>query len=184
MLKIDILWEYIHVKIGNKINNNSFDKKKSWRMFNVISKRYNLVNDVLSLGIHHSWRKRLIKNVPQKNNLHMLDVATGTGDVVFSVLKYKHDTVERIIGCDLAEEMMLVGKRKLSKKKYSKKASFVVGDACDLPFEDNSFDAVSISFGIRNVPDYEKALSEMRRVLKPEGKLLVLEFSLPENMVF
>ncbi|RAP36458.1 bifunctional demethylmenaquinone methyltransferase/2-methoxy-6-polyprenyl-1,4-benzoquinol methylase UbiE [Candidatus Marinamargulisbacteria bacterium SCGC AAA071-K20] len=155
-----------------------FSKNKSWEMFNEISHRYDFLNHVLSLGIDKYWRKVLIKSLPVKNNLSIIDVATGTGDVLFSLHKHYKGTISSAIGIDLAEGML--DKAKVKLKKYTYDITFKVGDAQKLPFEESSVDSLTISFGIRNVPDYKKGISELYRVCKPQGKVLILEFSIPK----
>ena len=156
-------------------------KQQSWQMFNVIARRYEVVNDVLSLGIHRLWRQELVKQLPRKKNLSMLDCATGTGSIVFAVMDKCSQWVNQLIGSDLSEGMMAVAKERLKIKPYHQKVSFQVADACHLPMKDLSFDVVSMAFGIRNVPDYKKCLSEIYRVLQPSGKAMILEFSIPRN---
>ena len=127
-------------------------KNKSWEMFNEISHRYDLLNHVLSLGIDHYWRKVLIKKLPLKTDLSMIDVATGTGDVLFSLFKHYKGTIASAKGVDLAEGMLEKAKEKLKNTPHD--IHFLRADAQNLPFKSESIDALTISFGIRNIPDY------------------------------
>jgi len=141
-------------------------------MFNSIAKSYDLVNRILSFGIDKQWRKKAILEsleLINKENISVLDVACGTGDMIESFLKYKNDI--NIIGLDPSKEMLKIAKEKLPNIK------FIQGYATDLPFENNTFDIVSISFGIRNVVDTQKAIEEFYRVLNKKGILLILEFT-------
>jgi len=141
-------------------------------MFDSIAKSYDLVNRILSFGIDKQWRKKAILEsleLINKENISVLDVACGTGDMIESFLKYKNDI--NIIGLDPSKEMLKIAKEKLPNIK------FIQGYATDLPFENNTFDIVSISFGIRNVIETQKAIEEFYRVLKPNGILLILEFT-------
>ena len=143
-------------------------------MFASISAKYDLANDVLSLGIHRLWRKRACKLLGKIQGATLLDVATGTGDFA-CVLKNAVGPEGAVTGVDFVPEMI-----ELAKGKYSSKdIDFQVADAMSLPFEDESFDVVTISFGIRNVDDTSLALKEFLRVLKPSGRICVLEFGTP-----
>jgi demethylmenaquinone methyltransferase / 2-methoxy-6-polyprenyl-1,4-benzoquinol methylase len=153
-------------------------KNKSWEMFNEISHRYDLLNHVLSMGIDYYWRKILINALPVKKELTIIDVATGTGDVLFSLFKHYKGTISSAKGVDLSDGMLGKAKEKLKKTSYD--IQFLHEDAQNLSFPDKFVDALSISFGIRNVPDYKKGISELYRVCKPGGKVLVLEFSIPQ----
>lgn len=161
------------------ISDESPSRENVWQMFDRISGRYDLLNHLLSAGQDIRWRRRIRKFLPPGNNLRLLDIATGTGDQLFSLLK---DTrIEQGTGIDLAEEMLKIGQRKAIKKELTDRVEFSRGDACDLQFPANKFDVATISFGIRNVTDLNKALAEMYRVLKHNGRLIILEFSLPES---
>jgi demethylmenaquinone methyltransferase / 2-methoxy-6-polyprenyl-1,4-benzoquinol methylase len=151
-------------------------KKETYKMFDLIASRYDLLNRILSFGIDKWWRYRLGYQLPKQGNLSILDIATGTGDVGVSFLKHQGKRITKIVGVDLSEEMLAKAQEKIVK---IDKMTVKVGDATALPIEDNSVDATSIAFGIRNVPDVSQALSEMCRVLKPGGVSLILEFSMP-----
>lgn len=159
-------------------------KKETWKMFDLIASRYDLLNRVLSFGIDVWWRYRLGFYLPVTTSPQtVLDIATGTGDVGLSLLRNHPKRVGSVIGVDLAEEMLEKASEKINKRNVSN-MSVKVGDATNLPIEADSVDATTISFGIRNVPDVPKALEEMKRVIKPGGRALVLEFSLPKFFLF
>lgn len=171
-------------KKDNPIDQEYIDKKVSWKIFDKISEKYDLLNKVLSLGIDRQWRKVMISHFPKEKLLHCLDIATGTGDICFMFYrKCKHRMVS-ITGIDLSEKMLKEAEKKRKKKYPRAPIRFQKGDACDLKgINNNEYDVVSIAFGIRNVPDVDKALSEMYRVLRKKGRLLILEFSLPQNRI-
>lgn len=148
-------------------------------MFNDISDTYDKVNSILSLGIHKIWRKSLIKQLPKNKEHHLLDLATGTGDVLIEALKKKRTRFAT--GADLAQKMIEIGEQKLMRTRFAAQGCFCIADARELPFKAHTFDSVSISFGIRNVQDPLEGLKEMHRVLKDNGQALILEFSLPKN---
>jgi len=135
----------------------------------------------LSFGQDIIWRKKLWKHLPKKNNMDILDIATGTGDLIFSIPKKQLKKIDAITGIDFAEKMIEISKKKAKTKKFPKPILFTTGDATQIPFPDQSMDVCSISFGIRNVENLQKSLMEMLRILKPNGKALFLEFSLPKN---
>lgn len=161
---------------------NTPDDKKSQvaQMFDNISKRYDFLNDVLSLGIHKSWRKKCVKKLKSLKPLHILDVATGTGDFAIACTSLKPD---KITGIDISEGMLRVGREKISKKGLTQKITLQQGNAETVNFADSSFDAIVVGFGVRNFEHLEPGLSNLLRVLKPGGKLIVLEFSYPTNPV-
>lgn len=143
-------------------------------MFSYISKTYDLLNHVLSFNIDKSWRKAAISYISGQN---VLDVATGTADIALAI--NKSDPQKKVIGIDISLGMLKIAKEKTK----SKGIMLACADALNLPFRDNSFDNVIISFGIRNIKNKIQALYEFKRVLKPSGKLLVLEFSKPKNQL-
>lgn len=145
-------------------------------MFNQIAKTYDRVNRILSLGQDLRWRRRLARSLPLRPHLEVLDLATGTGDQIGALLE-SGGSIRRAVGIDVADEMLA-----LARKKFPE-VEFLHADAQALPFAEKSFDAVTISFGIRNVPEPVRALREMHRVLKPRGRALVLEFSMPSVWV-
>ena len=147
------------------------------KMFNDISKRYDLFNTISSFGLDRYWRRKLVSALYLDKTKSLLDVATGTGDVVFSM--YKAFKV-KCTGIDIAEKMIKLANIKRQKKYIDEKDMiFVKGDAENLDFPDNTFDALTISFGFRNLGDYDLGLKEFYRVLKPGGKIAILEFSRP-----
>ncbi|MBZ5759790.1 MULTISPECIES: bifunctional demethylmenaquinone methyltransferase/2-methoxy-6-polyprenyl-1,4-benzoquinol methylase UbiE [Rhizobium] len=147
-------------------------------VFHKVAKRYDVMNDVMSMGLHRAWKDAMISALhPRKDpSYKVLDVAGGTGDIAFRIVeasgKLAHATV-----LDINGSMLAVGADRAEKKKISENLTFVEANAEDLPFEGNSFDAYTIAFGIRNVPRIDVALKEAHRVLKRGGRLLVLEFS-------
>ena len=157
------------------------EKSDSWKMFNTISKRYDSINNILTCGVVFYWRKKLVQAFSKGNLDHVLDLAYGTGEVLFSVMNAAHARINRITGLDLAQEMLNVAEEKKEKTTYKDKVSFVNASATDIPFDANSTDAITMAFGIRNVPDAQECLNEMYRVLKPGGKTFIMEFGLPHN---
>lgn len=164
------------------------DKNKTWLMFNKISSRYDWANSLLSMGIHQLWRRFLSKRILLRYPKNHLDVATGTGDVIYSILREKTYPFKKMVGIDMASEMLKIAKKKKQAMipwlYRDDHLDFSKGDALSLDFEDNCFDSTSIVFGIRNTVDYRKALNEMYRVIKPEGYAYVLEFSIPKQRFF
>jgi demethylmenaquinone methyltransferase/2-methoxy-6-polyprenyl-1,4-benzoquinol methylase len=150
-------------------------------MFNAVSERYDLANTVLSLGIHHLWRKKLVRYSGAKPGDKILDCATGTGDLSFEFERALGGRTE-ILGTDFSEKML--EKAVAKGKALGSNVRFEQVDVTALPFADSSFDVATISFGIRNVSDPAKGLSELGRVVKPGGKVLVLEFGQPKNSAF
>jgi demethylmenaquinone methyltransferase/2-methoxy-6-polyprenyl-1,4-benzoquinol methylase len=157
---------------------SSLNKKEQVeQMFDTISEEYDGLNRVISLGTDVSWRKKVVKFVKEKNPKSILDIATGTGDLA---LQFAAQTkAEKIVGLDLSEGMLSIAKKKALKKDSNSKVEFIKGDSENLPFEDGSFDAITVSFGIRNFENLEKGLSEIHRVLAPKGIFVILETSVP-----
>lgn len=151
-------------------------KQQVAKMFNSISGRYDFLNHFLSLGIDIRWRKKAIKFLQPFAPKTILDVATGTGDFAFEALKLNPD---KVIGVDISEGMLDVGKKKVIAAGMSDKIELTYGDSENLPFANNSFDAVIVAFGVRNFENLDKGLSEIQRVIKPGGHIVVLEFSKP-----
>ena len=156
-------------------------KQQVAEMFNNISKRYDFLNHFLSLGIDIRWRKKAIKQLKADQPKQILDIATGTGDFAIASLALNPDAVT---GVDISEGMLSVGKEKLKKMKLDHKIKLEMGDSEKLLFEDNKFDAVIVSFGVRNFENLEKGLLDMHRVLKPGGKTVIVEFSKPTAFPF
>jgi demethylmenaquinone methyltransferase / 2-methoxy-6-polyprenyl-1,4-benzoquinol methylase len=160
---------------------SSPSRREVWRMFDRIAYRYDLLNHLLSLNRDKVWRKRMRKLLPEKPNLEILDLATGTADQLLSI--NSSGKVSFGVGIDMAGEMLTIGKKKIFDRGCADNLFLIRSDAGMIPFADNSFDLVTISFGIRNLIDVPAGLSEMNRVLKPGGRVLILEFSLPRNSV-
>lgn len=157
-------------------------KKQVEQMFDAISGNYDGLNRLISLGSDVKWRKKVIKLVAEKNPNSILDIATGTGDLA---IQFALATpAEKIVGLDLSEGMLSVARKKVASKTISEKIDFVQGDSEALPFEDEFFDAITVSFGIRNFENLEKGLSEIYRVLKKDGIFVILETSVPIKFPF
>lgn len=156
--------------------NKSSKKIEVISMFNKISEKYDFLNRFLSFGIDIYWRKK-VYNIIKKNSPEIiLDVATGTGD-----LAIKLSGISDVIGVDISEGMLQKAQQKIQKKKLEKNIKLQISDAECLPFEDNTFDVVTVAFGVRNFENLEKGLLEMKRVLKNNGEIVILEFSQPKN---
>jgi demethylmenaquinone methyltransferase/2-methoxy-6-polyprenyl-1,4-benzoquinol methylase len=156
--------------------NEQSKKDQVATMFNNIAGKYDFLNHFFSLGIDILWRKRAVRILGKKDADMLLDVATGTGDFAIECLKLNP---KKVMGIDISQGMLDVGKEKLKTKKLDHKIELLLGDSENLPFEDNTFDGETVAFGVRNFENLEKGLSEMLRVLKPGGKTVVLEFSKP-----
>ena len=148
------------------------------QMFNTISERYDFINTVLSLGLDRYWRKAVCKHLPVKQRIKLLDCATGTGDQLISLIK-NCPAIYDAVGIDPAEEMLAHAMAKLKKHSYS--SHLACAPAEKIPYPDQMFDAVTISFGIRNVENLSLSLQEIYRSLAPQGRLIILEFSHPQN---
>ena len=153
-------------------------------MFDAISPKYDFLNRLLSLGIDIHWRKKLIakiKKVYPSGMTTILDVATGTADLAIAARKLR---AKKIVGIDISEGMIEVGRKKISKKKLDKQIELRVEDAAVLSLEDESVDVIMVAFGVRNFEDLKKGILDMKRVLKKDGMLVILEFSKPNNALF
>lgn len=152
-------------------------KKETIRlMFDDISGKYDLLNHLLSFGIDHCWRNKVVRLLAPAKPSSILDVACGTGDLALAMIRTRP---ERIVGIDLSENMLEIGRQKIARRNLQKMITLQTGDAEHLPYPDASFDAVTVAFGVRNFENLLKGLAEMRRVLKPGGRLFILEFSHP-----
>lgn len=149
-------------------------------VFHSVAAKYDLMNDLMSGGIHRIWKFFTIEKSGARAGQHILDIAGGTGDLTASFSKIVGDT-GRVVLADINDSMLKVGRDKLIDRGRSNNVEYVQADAQHLPFPDNSFDCVTIAFGLRNVTDKDLALESMLRVLKPGGRLLILEFSSPES---
>ncbi len=154
------------------------DKEKVVGMFNSIAPTYDFLNHFLSLNIDKVWRRKLVKLVAPYNPERILDVASGTGDLAIALNKLKPSG---IVGVDISEGMLEVGRKKIARKGLSSAITLLYGDSENLPFPTNSFNAVTVSFGVRNFSHLSVGLSDMCRVLKPGGVVAVLEFSMPRR---
>jgi demethylmenaquinone methyltransferase/2-methoxy-6-polyprenyl-1,4-benzoquinol methylase len=151
------------------------------KMFDTISKEYDGLNRVISFGIDVKWRNKVVKIVSDKKPENILDIATGTGDLAISLTA---TNAKEIIGLDISDGMLEVGRNKISAKELDDIISMVIGDSEDLPFKDNTFDAITVAFGVRNFENLEKGLAEILRVLKPNGIVAILETSVPSNPIY
>jgi demethylmenaquinone methyltransferase / 2-methoxy-6-polyprenyl-1,4-benzoquinol methylase len=156
-------------------------REEIWKMFDQISVTYDRVNRFMTFGLDLFWRKKLARFLPQGRPLYLLDGATGTGDQIFSLLSSKN-LIEKAVGIDLSKEMLALAEKKC--KANETRVSFQEASLLFIPFEAEVFDCVTLSFGIRNVTDVNRALTECFRVLKSGGRLLILEGSLPQNRLF
>ena len=147
-------------------------------MFDRISPKYDALNHLLSLNIDKVWRRKTAKSVAKSQPKTILDLATGTADLALALAN--QNPKAHIIGMDISEKMLEIGQKKVKKQDLGKQIELRLGDATHLPFEDGSFDAVTVAFGVRNFEDLDKGLSEISRVLTPEGQAVILEFSMPE----
>ncbi len=152
-------------------------KEQVAEMFNNISHKYDFLNHFLSLGIDKLWRKKAIKILKKYQPKSLLDIATGTGDFAIEGLQLNP---EKIVGVDISEGMMAMGREKLKKKGLDKKITLQYGDSENLPFDAATFDAITVGFGVRNFQNLEQGLADIKRVLTPNGTLVVLEFSKPK----
>lgn len=163
----------------NPYSESDLNKKEQVeQMFDNISGKYDLLNRILSMGIDVRWRKKVVKSVKKANPKTVLDIATGTGDLAIQIAK---STQAQITGFDLSAGMLEVGRKKVTKEKLDDRIEMIQGDAENMPFENNSFDVITVAFGVRNFENLKKGLDEIYRVLKPGGKFIILEFSQPES---
>lgn len=155
-------------------NTGASKKEQVEEMFDNIAGKYDFLNRVLSMNIDVLWRKKLVKMLQEDQPKNVLDVATGTGDLAIEVHK---GTGAAVTGLDLSQKMLNVGIEKIKKLNLQNSITMLKGDAENLPFEDNKFDAVTVAFGVRNFENLEKGLDELKRVVKPSGSVYILEFS-------
>lgn len=156
-------------------------KQQVEQMFDTISGNYDNLNRMISLGTDQGWRRNVLKMVSATNPKSILDIATGTGDLAILLSK---SNANRIVGLDLSAGMLEVGKEKVKALGLSEKIEMIQGDSENLPFQDNTFDAITVAFGVRNFENLEKGLSEILRVLKPNGIFVILETSVPTKFPF
>ena len=153
-------------------------KEQVTEMFDKVSGNYDFLNRVLTFGIDMSWRKKVIQLVTDQKAQTVLDIATGTGDLAIML---GQAGTRQVTGLDISPVMLEIGKKKVTQAGLNDKVEMVIGDSEELPFEDDSFDAITVAFGVRNFEDLEKGLSEIFRVLKPGGSFVVLETSQPSK---
>ncbi|WP_375238242.1 bifunctional demethylmenaquinone methyltransferase/2-methoxy-6-polyprenyl-1,4-benzoquinol methylase UbiE [Aurantibacter sp.] len=162
-------------------DSNSSKKEQVTKMFDTISGEYDNLNRVISFGIDIKWRNRVVAIVKASNPKNILDIATGTGDLAISLAE---TDAEKIIGLDISPGMLEVGKKKINAKKLDTKIDMIIGDSENLPFDNNTFDAITVAFGVRNFENLEKGLADILRVLKPNGTFVILETSVPTKFPF
>ena len=156
-------------------------KEQVAQMFDNISENYDGLNRVISFGIDVKWRKKVVEIVGKNNPKQILDIATGTGDLAIMMAGLNPD---RVVGLDISAGMLDVGKQKIAKANLSDKIEMIVGDSENMPFKDNTFDAITVSFGVRNFANLDKGLTEIKRILKPGGIFVVLETSVPTKFPY
>jgi len=171
-----------HDHIKPEVSSGKSKKQQVEEMFNRIAGRYDFMNCFLSGGADTGWRKRAILHLKKDNPKLILDVATGTADMAIMACRLLNP--EKVTGLDLSEEMLELGRKKVEKEALTNKIELLKGDAETIFFPDNSFDAIVVAFGVRNFENLQNGLKEMLRVLKPGGKLVVLEFSKPRRLIF
>ena len=153
-----------------------------YKLFDRIAARYDLFNRISSFGLDISWRRRLAASLKGQRQLKVFDLATGTGDLLLSMFDASCD-ISSAVGIDASAEMLAIAAKKLAQRGLAHKVSLKQADVLSLDFPDGQFDAVTCAFGVRNFTDTDAALKQMFRVLKPAGRLLILEFSLPKNAI-
>ena len=152
------------------------------QMFDTISKRYDGLNRVITFGVDQKWRRNVVKMVEDHNPKTVLDIATGTGDLAIAFAQRLPNA--KVTGLDISEGMLNVARNKTAEASFADRLEFVKADSEDMPYADNHFDAITVSFGIRNFENLEKGLAEILRVLKPGGLFVVLETSVPEKFPY
>jgi demethylmenaquinone methyltransferase / 2-methoxy-6-polyprenyl-1,4-benzoquinol methylase len=153
-------------------------KEQVKSMFDSIAGRYDFLNHFLSMGIDRSWRRKLVRLMAREKPVHILDLATGTADLAIEAMKANP---RQITGTDISEEMLAIGKEKIKKLGLGNRISLLQADSENLPFENNTFDAAMVAFGVRNYENLPKGLAEMNRVLKPGARAFILEFATPTS---
>jgi demethylmenaquinone methyltransferase/2-methoxy-6-polyprenyl-1,4-benzoquinol methylase len=163
-----------------KPNQNLTEKKKIQviQMFDGISKRYDILNRIITFGIDVLWRKKVVKLLKKEKHNSLLDIATGTGDLVIELAKLD---IDEIIGLDISPGMLEIGRRKVKKKQLDDRINMMLGDSEALNFDNQTFDAVTIAFGVRNFENLDLGLEEIYRVLKTNGTIVILETAIPKN---
>jgi len=157
------------------------EKRQSPQLFNKIAQKYDRFNLVSSFGCDGVWRKKAARAIP-RTSTSLIDIACGTGDQLFAALTARPN-LKKVYGLDLANQMIDIARAKSQRKGFSHKVSWIHGSATQIPATDETLDTATLSFGIRNIPDPEAALTEIHRVLKKGGKLIILEFSIPRRKI-
>lgn len=165
-------------KITPYKNSTLSKKEQVAKMFDTISGNYDNLNRVISFGIDIKWRKKVVSIVSKSKPKNILDIATGTGDLAILLAK---SGAEKIVGLDISLGMLQVGEKKIADRDLNKTIEMVLADSENIPFEDNYFDAITVAFGVRNFENLETGLSEILRVLRPNGIFVILETSIPEK---
>ena len=183
--KYHLTTNFSNIFMSKKVNpykkSDLSKKEQVTKMFDTISKEYDGLNRVISFGIDVKWRKKVVAIVAKKQPDTILDIATGTGDLAINL---SETNASKIIGLDISDGMLEVGRQKITKKHLNNKIDMILGDSENLPFDDNTFDAITVAFGVRNFENLEKGLSEILRVLKPQGIFVILETSVPTKFPF
>ena len=174
--------QFAHDKVVTYSQSNADKKEQVASMFDSIASRYDFLNRFLSLGIDQGWRKTAISYLKDKKINHLLDIATGTADM--ALMAYRQIQPTKITGIDISEGMMQYGRIKIEQKGLRDKIQLSLGDSTAIPFEAAQFDGAMVAFGVRNFANLEKGLQEIYRVLTPESKLVILEFSQPTSIWF
>ena len=156
-------------------------KEQVAQMFNTISENYDGLNKIISLGTDATWKKKILQMVKLQQPTSILDIATGTGDLA---ILFAETTATEIIGLDISQGMLDMGKKKISDKNLDSKIQMVLGDGEKIPYTDNYFDVITVAYGVRNFENLEKGLSEILRVLKPNGTFIILETAVPTKFPF
>lgn len=157
-------------------------KRQVEQMFDNISENYDGLNRVISFGIDVKWREKVVNFLKSKNPKSVLDIATGTGDLAINIALHTH--AEKVVGLDISEGMLEVGREKIAERRLQEKVEMIKADSEAIPFEENTFDAVTVAFGVRNFENLEKGLFEIFRILKPGGSFVILETSVPTKAPF
>src|SRR6188768_4175364 len=172
---------YAHDKVVPDVNSDAAKKTQVAAMFDSIAGKYDFMNHFLSAGIDKSWRRKAIKELKKNQPKLILDVATGTGDLAITANTILHP--DKITGIDISEGMLELGRNKISSLGLTDKIELVIGDSETINYQDSSFDAVMVAFGVRNFENLEKGMAEMLRVLKSGGKISILECTIPGNFL-
>nr|WP_241491415.1 bifunctional demethylmenaquinone methyltransferase/2-methoxy-6-polyprenyl-1,4-benzoquinol methylase UbiE [Lacinutrix mariniflava] len=168
-------------KVNPYKDSNLGKKEQVTKMFDTISGEYDGLNRVISFGIDIKWRKKVVEIIKATNPEIVLDIATGTGDLAINLAE---TSATKIVGLDISSGMLEVGKTKIAAKNLDTKIEMIIGDSENMPFQDNTFDAITVAFGVRNFETLEKGLKDILRVLKPGGTFVILETSVPTKFPF